>query len=233
MRCGPRIGHAAAGGHRRAVAPRAARARDTVIAGCGIGPHAAGEAVISVSTDSPRDAARIDSPYRRLPTVARNARGARNNNQTLPSEGRASRDDGARFFRSVPTASNAVDAVDVRSAKPTMMRLCALDGPSLRREGAANRVAHDTARWAATVVLRTDRCGRAECYHARIGDATSCSSCSARRQAPSTEAHRARVLLSQMVPGDDRCCSHSSSLVADPWAARDSRCRFARSLFAS
>lgn len=200
-----------------------------MIAGCGIGPHAAGGAVISVSTHSPRDAGRNDSAYRRTPTVTRNAQGARYNNPTLPSEGHASRNDGTRSFRSVPTASNAVD---VRSARPMMMRRCAPDGPSLRREGAANRVAryYEAGRYSRS---EDRRCGRAECYHPRIGDATSCSSCSARRQAPSTEAHLARVLLSQMVPGDDRCCSHSSSLVADPWAARDSRCRFVRSLFAS
>ena len=164
--------------HRRAVAPRAARARDTVIAGCGIGPHAAGGAVISVSAHSPRDAGRNHSAYRRIPTATRDARGARYNNPTLPSEGRTSRNDGARSFPSVPTASNAVD---MRSAWSTMMRLCVLDGPSLRRKGAANRVARDTARWAATVVLKTDRCGRAECYHSRIGDATGCFSCDATR----------------------------------------------------
>ena len=42
---GPRWLPAAVDAHRRAVAPRAARARDTVVAGCGIGARVAGDGV--------------------------------------------------------------------------------------------------------------------------------------------------------------------------------------------
>ena len=82
-RCGgPRRALAAARPHRRAVAPRAARARNTVVAGCGIGPHAAGEAVTSASAHARLDAGMHDSADHGIAAISENARRASSNNRS-------------------------------------------------------------------------------------------------------------------------------------------------------
>jgi hypothetical protein len=143
---GPRIGLADAGAHRRAVAPRAARARDTVVAGCGIGPHAAGEGITSENAHSRFDARRDSSADRGVATNARNVREASSNNPVLhPRPTHCATTE--RHLRSVRTAANAVD---LRVGDADDVSVGALDGPSLRREGSADRIARDAARRAAT-----------------------------------------------------------------------------------
>jgi len=215
------------GAHRRAVALRAARAHVTVVADSGIGAHVAGDAVNAPSARSQLDAGRRDSGDCRVAIGRKNVRGARSNDP-IPHP---------RASRSATTKRHCCFCPRRRTRWTCGWRADddeseRIDGPSLRREGSPivlrallhggplRPLAEDRPEW------------KGACYHGCIGEATICSPRSLRRRTSSTEGYLARGPLSQKVPGDDRCCSHSSSLVADPWAARDSRCRFARSLFA-
>jgi len=82
--------------HRRAVALRAARAQHTVVAGCGIGTHAAGDAVTSASTGSLVEARRGDRANRGIAATLRGAREGISDKPDPPSEDHAFQD-GARI----------------------------------------------------------------------------------------------------------------------------------------
>src|SRR5688500_17799153 len=71
--------------HRRAVVPRAALARDTVIAGCGIGAHVAGDGVTAASAHSGLHHRPHDLVGGRIATNTACARTARSDNPILPS----------------------------------------------------------------------------------------------------------------------------------------------------
>src|SRR5215218_9498431 len=94
---GPRTGLAAVAAHRRAVAPRAARARDVVVAGCGTGAYVAGDGVATAHAYLQLDIKRDDPPRRRAVTITRGAREARFDNPILhPRVVRSSTASGAR-----------------------------------------------------------------------------------------------------------------------------------------
>ena len=80
---GPRIGLAAVGAHRRAVAPRAARARVTTAAGCGIGRYVAGDGVTAAGAHLRSDLGRHSATGKRGETTLADAREARYDNSIL------------------------------------------------------------------------------------------------------------------------------------------------------
>jgi hypothetical protein len=81
---GPQRILAAVGAHRRAVAPRAARARDTVTAVCGIGAQVAGDGVTALGA-YPRLDLRRDAASEPDSTNSVDVREARSNNPILHS----------------------------------------------------------------------------------------------------------------------------------------------------